>query len=150
MAGTINLDEDLYRELGQYGNRDESWNDIVARVLEHLNEEAAREDRENRTTTFSRERPEGGNPAARALEDGTVVRHQYNRGEYDGRTVEATVRGGQLEYDGELWSPSGAAREADRDVRGTDARDSGYRGPTWWEYQDESGEWVPLNTATSE
>lgn len=149
MSGTINLDEDLFRELGQYGNRDESWNDIVARVLEHLDKEAAREDRENRSTTFSRKRPEeGGNPAVRALDDGTVVRHRYSRGEYE--DAEATVRGGHLEYDGDLWSPSGAAREADRDIRGADARDSGYRGPTWWEYQNESGEWAPINTATSE
>jgi hypothetical protein len=148
MAGTINLDEDLYRELGQYGNRDESWNDIVARVLEHVDEEAAREDRENRITTFENEEPTAGNPAVQALDDGTVVRHKYTRGPYEGTEVEATVRGGKLEYNGERWSPSGAAREADRDVRGSDARDSGYRGPTWWEYENENGEWAPLNTAT--
>lgn len=77
----------------------------------------------------------------------TVVLHKYQRGKYADRVVHATVNGTHLEFDGELWSPSGAAREADEDVRGSDARSSGgYGGPDWWEYEDENGEWRNLST----
>jgi hypothetical protein len=147
MSKNINLDEELYRKLGEFGNRDESWNDIIARLLSHVDEEAAREDRDNRTTTHStnsNERTRGGNPHVEELDDGTEVRHVFQNQEYE--TVKAIVTGGRLEYDGELLSPSGAAREADKDTRGSDARESEtYRGPIWWEYENEHGEWVPLN-----
>lgn len=53
MAQSIKMADDLYKELGQYGNRDESWNDVLARVLSHVDEEEALEDRTNRTTRYN-------------------------------------------------------------------------------------------------
>lgn len=145
MAPTINVADDLHRELGRYGNRDESWNDVLARLLEHTDKETALEDRDNRATTYT------GQPRTEAsgleqLPDGTVVRHKFQRGEYSGETIEATVEGGRIKYEGETWSPSGAAREADRDLRGDDARGSGYSGWEFWEYETDDGNWAQIGT----
>ena len=149
MARSIKLAEDLYRDLGRFGSRDESWNDIVARVLEHVDEDVALEDRDTRTTTHTT----GGAPpeysALGELDDGTVVRHRYQRGNYSGETVEATVHGDRLSVEGdtrETRSPTGAARVADELLREDDARGKGYNGWTWWEYENEDGEWVPIGT----
>lgn len=149
MGKTITLDEELYKELAMYGNRDESHNTIVARLLNNIDEEEAQEDRMNRTTTFDSEENESlsGNPAVEKLDDGTVVRFKIERGEYSGEERTGTVSGGRIEYDGSTWTPSGMAREADQDIRGSDARESeAYSGPREIEYQDESGEWVPIQT----
>jgi hypothetical protein len=87
-------------------------------------------------------------------DDGTVVRHEYQRGEFSGEIVEATVQGGRINVDGddgpedraiETRTPSGAAREADELVRGENARGSGYNGWQWWEYEDDD-EWVMIDT----
>ncbi|RQG88838.1 hypothetical protein EA462_10580 [Natrarchaeobius halalkaliphilus] len=147
MARTIKVDEDLYRDLGRYGNRDESWNDVLARVLAHIDEEAALEDRDNRETTHNSQETEAEDSALSQLPDGTVVRHRYQRGEYSGETVEATVQGGRLSVEGdtqETRSPTGAARIADKKLRDDDARGEGYNGWTWWEYETEDGDWEPI------
>lgn len=147
MARTIKIDEDLYRDLGRYGNRDESWNDVLARVLAHIDEEAALEDRDNRETTHNSQETEVEDSALSQLPDGTVVRHRYQRGEYSGETVEATVQGGRLSVEGdtqETRSPTGAARIADKKLREDDARGEGYNGWTWWEYETEDGDWEPI------
>lgn len=151
MSRTIKVDEDLYRDLGHFGNRDESWNDVLARVLAHVDEEAALIDRDNRETTHDRIGATMGSSALGSLPDGTVVRHRYQRGDYRGETVEATVQGDRLSVEGdyqETRSPTGAAREADKLLRGSDARGEGYNGWTWWEYENKDGEWVPINELT--
>jgi hypothetical protein len=148
MARTIKIDEELYRELGRYGNRDESWNDVLARVLEYVDEDTALADRDNRETVHSDQVATTGNSALEELPDGTVVRHFYQRGDYVGETVEATVQEGNLSVEGdtqESRSPTGAARVADIQLRGDDARGEGYNGWTWWGYENEDGEWVPIN-----
>jgi len=148
MARSIKLADDLYQDLGRFGNRDESWNDVVARVLEHIDEDAALEDRDERTTTHTTQDAQSEDSALSKLDDGTVVRHRYQRGDYSGESVEATVQGGRLSVEDdtqETRSPTGAARVADKDLRGDDARGEGYNGWTWWEYENEDGEWVPIN-----
>ncbi|GAB3328340.1 hypothetical protein [Haloplanus salinarum] len=147
MARSIKLADELYQELGRYGNRDESWNDVVARVLAHVNEEAALEDRDTRETTHRGKSESSGKSGLEKLPDGTVVRHSYSRGDYGGQSVEATVVGDQLSVEGdtqETRSPTGAARVADKKLRGDDARGEGYNGWTWWTYQNERGEWRPI------
>ncbi len=148
MARSIKVADDLYQELGRFGNRDESWNDVLARVIAHVDKNAALEDRDNRATTHNTSEPESENSALSQLPDGTVVRHRYQRGDYSGKKVEATVRGGRLSVEGdtqETRSPTGAARVADKKLRGDDARGEGYNGWTWWEYETEDGDWEPIN-----
>lgn len=150
MARTIKVDEELYRDLGRFGNRDESWNDVLARVLEHVDKNAALNDRDNRETTHGGQQTIGSSALGK-LEDGTVVKHHYRRGDYSGETVEATVQGDRLSVEGddqEIRSPTGAARVADIQLRGDDARGEGYNGWTWWEYENEAGELVPINDLT--
>lgn len=147
MARTIKIDEDLYRDLGRYGNRDESWNDVLARVLAHVDEEAALDDRDNRETTHNSQSTVAEDSSLNQLPDGTVVRHRYQRGDYRGETVEATVQGGRLSVEGDIQetrSPTGAARIADEQIRDEDARGRGYNGWTWWEYETEDGNWEPI------
>jgi hypothetical protein len=151
MARSIKVEDDLYRSLGRFGNRDESWNDVLARVLTHVDEEAALEDRDNRKTTHNSQETGSESSELAALPDGTMVRHRYQRGDYSGETVEATVQGGRLSVEGdsqESRSPTGAARVADIQLRGDDARGEGYNGWTWWEYEAEDGDWVPINELT--
>jgi len=151
MARSIKLADDLYQDLGRFGNRDESWNDVVARVLEHVDEDAALEDRDQRTTTHSTQVSQSEGSALSKLADGSAVRHRYQRGDYAGRTVEATVRGGRLVVDGDSngpRSPTGAARVADMQLREDDARGEGYNGWTWWEYETDEGDWEPINELT--
>ena len=151
MARTIKLDEELYRDLGRYGNRDEAWNDVIARVLAHVDEKAALEDRDNRETGHRGQETSSGNSALGKLPDGTVVRHLYQRGNYAGEVVEATVHRDGLSVEGdsqETRSPTGAARVADIQLREDDARGEGYNGWTWWEYENEDGEWVSINELT--
>lgn len=65
----------------------------------------------------------------------------------------ATVQGDRLSVEGdsvESRTPTGAARVADGQIRGEDARGEGYNGWTWWEYETEDGEWVPINELTEE
>jgi hypothetical protein len=84
------------------------------------------------------------------LDDGTTVRFRISRGDYAGEERTGTVNGGRIEYDGGTWSPTGMAREADQDIRGDDARDSGsYAGPREVEYQTESGEWKALESVNN-
>lgn len=145
MVPTINVADELYRELGRFGNRDESWNDVLARLIEHADEDAALNDRDDRATTYTGQTMTDTS-GLEELPTGTMVRHKFKRGQYSGETVEATVDGGRIKYDGETWSPSGAAREADRDLRGDDARGSGYSGWEFWEYENEDGNWVQIGT----
>lgn len=143
----LNLDSRLVSELGEYGHRDESWDDVVARVLAHVDKEAALDDRKNRTTTFDR----GRNVTTRhqtglqSLEEGTIVRHRFQRGGFSGEIIEAEVRNGAIEYDGERYTPSAAATEADRELRGTEAA-SAHNGWEWWEFQDDDGDWIQIDT----
>lgn len=151
MVKTIKVGDDLYRDLGRFGNRDESWNDVLARVLAHVDEDAALEDRHNRETTHNSQRTDDEESALNGLPDGTVVRHRYQRGDYSGEVVEATVQGGRLSVEGdtqETRSPSGAAEVADEQLRGDDARGQGYNGWTWWEYETEDGDWERINELT--
>jgi hypothetical protein len=148
MARSIKLADELYQDLGRFGNRDESWNDVVCRVLEHVDEDAALEDRDARTTTHTMQDASSEDSALSKLDDGTVLRHRYQRGDYSGEVVEATVQGGRLSVEGdtqETRSPTGAAQVADKQLRGDDARGKGYNGWTWWEYENEDGEWVPID-----
>lgn len=141
MPTSIKIPDDLAEEIGQFGNRDETWETTIRRLINHVDRDAAMEDRRNRQTTADRNpTEESGNELVKELEDGTVVVHKYERGKYAGEEVHATVDGGHIRYDGELWSPSGAAREADQDVRGEDARPSeSYGGPGWWYVENENG-----------
>lgn len=151
MARSIKVADDLHQELGRFGNRDESWNDVLARVLTHVNEEAALEDRDNRATTHNSQAGGAEDSALNQLPNGTVVRHRYQRGDYSGETVEATVQGGRLSVEDDeqdTRTPTGAARVADKQLRRDDARGEGYNGWTWWEYETEDGEWEPINELT--
>jgi len=150
MSKTITLADEVHKELAGYGNRDESYNTIVLRVLNNLNEEEAKRDRENRATVF--ERGENGDeltgsPAIEKLDDGTTVRWKLQQGEYAGKAKTGRVNGGRVEYRDTTWSASGFARAADQDIRGDDARSSeSYRGPKEVEYQNEDGDWVAIDT----
>lgn len=87
------------------------------------------------------------NPAVEQLADGTRVRFRMEQGYYGGKEKFGTVQGAKIEYDGSMWSPTGMARKADKDIRGSDARDSGaYNGPREIEYEKETGEWEPIRT----
>ena len=148
MARSIKVADDLYQELGRFGNRDESWNDVIARVLAHVDEEATLEDRDNRATTHDSQAAAAEDSALNQLPDGTVVRHRYQRGDYSGEIVEATVQGGRLSVEDDeqdTRTPTGAARVADKQLRGDDARGEGYNGWTWWEYETEDGDWETIN-----
>lgn len=92
----------------------------------------------------------------RKLEDGTVVRHVYQTGKYQGEKVTETVKGDRIDVSGDpgpdgrdytTRTPSGAAREADQRFRGEDARkhENSYSGWFWWEYRNDEGEWVPID-----
>lgn len=96
------------------------------------------------------------NPKLGQLENGTTLRHVFERGEYSGDVVTAHVQGERINVPGDggpddfedsTRTPSGAAREADRLHRGADMRDdpNGYSGWDWWEYQNEDGEWVSIS-----
>jgi hypothetical protein len=151
MARSIKVADDLCQELGRFGNRDESWNDLLARVLAHVDEDAALEDRDNRETTHNSQAAEAEDSALSRLPDGTVVRHLYQRGDYAGKTVEAAVQGGRLSVESDTQktrSPTGAARVADKQLRGDNARGEGYNGWTWWEYKTDDGDWEPINELT--
>lgn len=159
MTPSIHIDTDLYEELGQYGNRDESWNDVIARVLEYVDEENVLKDRDERGTVYNRQKPESISRGLDGLlEDGTVLRHKYKRGDYSGEVIEATVRDGRIDVKGDegpypdvdTRSPSGAARESDKIVRGDDARGSGYNGWDWWEYKNENDNWVEIRELTED
>lgn len=148
MAPTIKVADDLYREIGRFGNRDETWNDVLARLINHVDEEAALTDRDNRTTTHSANQTATGESGLAQLEDGTVVMHWYQRGDYSGQSVEATVQGDGLSVPGdtqETRTPTGAARVADKKHRGDDARGEGYNGWMWWNFKNEEGEWEPID-----
>lgn len=148
MARSIKVADDLYQKLGHFGNRDESWNDVLARVLEHVDEGAALEDRDSRETKHNSQSAEPEDSALSQLPDGTIVRHRYQRGDYSGETVEATVQGGRLSVEGDAQktrTPTGAARAADKRLREDDARGEGYNGWAWWEYETEEGDWEPIN-----
>lgn len=150
MSPSINLSEDLYKELGQYGSRDESWDDVVARVLEHVDEEEALKDKQKRLTTHSKtdsttQSRSSGNSTLKQLEDGTTLRHKYQQGNYSGNKAEARVVDGYIEVEGEKFdSPSPAAEKADRVVRGEDSAAS-LNGWEWWEYKNEHGNWVLID-----
>jgi hypothetical protein len=146
MTPSIKLRPEVYREVGRFGNRDESWNTVFLRLLEHVDEEAALGDRDGRQTTDER----GTDPSVEKdhpllkLDDGTALRHHYQRGDYSGEEVEAEVRGGKVHYGGEHLSPSGAAIEADKDIRGEDAG-SAHNGWTWWSHSMGDGYWQPID-----
>jgi predicted CopG family antitoxin len=148
MAKTITLHDDIYRKLASYGNRDESYNTIVLRLLENLEDKEAKKDMENRTTEFEPENINEGKtkyPVLYELEDGTEVRYKIKQGDYEGEKRVGTVENSRIVYNESKWSPTGFAREADKDIRGSDARSSeAYRGPTEVEFQDEGEKWVPI------
>lgn len=88
------------------------------------------------------------------LSNGTILRHVYKRGKYRREEVQAGIKGERIDVSGDpgpdgtkytTRTPSGAAQVADRHYRGKDARDSGYNGWTWWEYENDEGEWVPIS-----
>lgn len=154
MSKTITLADELHKRLSEFGNRDESYNTIIARILEHTDEEGAQNDRMNRITTYERidgdEDSLSGNPAVEALKDGTEVRWTIDSGDYDDVRI-GEVDGGRIRFQGTTWRPSGFAREADQDIRGNDARNSkSYAGPREVEYRNEDGEWVPIQSVLEE
>jgi hypothetical protein len=117
-----------------------------------VNEEEAQGDRLSRGTIWEdqeEDQEQFSNPHVEALEDGTEVRFKIERGDYAGEEKTGVVRGGRIEYNGNTWSPSGMAREADQDIRGGDARQSeSYNGPREIEYQNEDGGWVPIRNSS--
>jgi predicted CopG family antitoxin len=155
MSKSITIADELYKEFASYGNRDESHNTILARLLEHSDKEELEKDRKNRITEYNQEGEDTDSartyPVVEELEDGTVVRWKITRGDYAGGERTGKVSGGRIAYDGGTWSPTGMAREADQDIRGSDARNSGsYNGPREVEYQNDDGKWVPLQTVLEE
>lgn len=93
------------------------------------------------------------NPKLGQLDDGTVLRHVYKRGKYKDDVVTVSVKGERIDVRGDAGpdnseyttrTPTGAARVADRHFRAADSRDSGYNGWTWWKYENEDGEWIPI------
>ena len=93
------------------------------------------------------------NPKLGQLDDGTVLKHVYQRGKYSGEEVTVSVKGERINVSGDpgpahtdytTRTPTGAARVKDRHYRGEDARDGGYNGWTWWRYKNEDGDWVPI------
>jgi predicted CopG family antitoxin len=154
MSKTITIADELHKRLSEFGNRDESYNTIISRVLKHTDEDEAQNDRKNRITTYEKADEDkdalSGNPAVEALEDGTEVRWTIDSGEYDDKRT-GEVEGGRIKFRGSTWRPSGFAREADREIRGDDARSSeSYAGPREVEYQNEDGEWVSINSVLEE
>jgi predicted CopG family antitoxin len=158
MTPTINVNDEVYRELGRFGNRDESWNTVVNRILKHVDEEAAMEDRDNREDSGDHESTSlnfddiqadsetVGDPHLRQLEDSTPVRHRYRRGNYSGAKIMGRIENGQIQVAGRRFpAPSRAAVAADKEKRGEDARES-INGWRWWEYQKSDGEWVKLDS----
>lgn len=146
---TIDISEGLRQRLGSFANRDESWDDALERVMVHVDEEAAKNDRDNRTTVHSAEHGSVLSETSSGLSqlaNGTVLRHQYKRGSHAGGQIEAQIKDGQVEYDGEVMSsPSRAAVVADHDRRGSSAPDDN-NGWTFWEYRDEErGEWRSID-----
>ncbi len=159
MTTTIKLPDELAKKIGQFTNKDETWADGIARLHAHTDRDAAMEDRNNRETVYSRSRAEAGNSETQPrnedhpfseLGDGTTVRHKYRRGDYAGDVVEGTIEGEKIVVDGdsEPRSPSGAAKFADRQHRGDDARKGGWNGWEWWEFQNDDGEWMELLSLT--
>lgn len=146
---SISISGELYRELGQYGNRDESWNDVVNRVLENIDEEEALDDKRNRRSLYTDDSDPGSSltleeAPLRQLENGTELRHEYQRGSHSGTEVMAVVEDGSIKYDGEVYSsPSPAALAADEDIRGSESAGA-LNGWEWWEFEDD-GEWVPID-----
>lgn len=160
---TIHLSEENHKELGKLGTRDESWDIIVSRVLQHTDKEAILQDlrnqdreqenvdspqnnmsqaRSRRTKGISYSKRDG-HPALRKLEDGTKVRHKFKKGEYAGEVVQGRVRDGHIVYNSKWMAPSTAAVEAVEDIKGESHRINGWR---WWEYlDDESREWRSID-----
>lgn len=156
MAKSVTIPDELYRRFGELGHRDESWADVFARAEKHLDWEAAKEDKRNRTTTYEENgsvpesttqngyTKETGHPELQRLEDGTRLRHEFKRGEYAGETVYGRITGGHVEYDGDEYSPSKAVEVAVEDVKGKRVPGNGW---TWWEfYDDDTDEWRKLDT----
>ncbi|MFB6184882.1 MAG: antitoxin VapB family protein [Haloarculaceae archaeon] len=52
---SIEVTDEIYQALAEYGHGDESWNDVMRRLLEHLDEQAAIDDKANRETTYDAE-----------------------------------------------------------------------------------------------
>ena len=155
MTKSVKLPDELAKKVGQFTNKDETWADGIARQLAHTDTDAVMEDRNNRETVYSEGQVKAGNPETQPenedhpfnqLGDGTTVRHKYRRGDYAGDVVEGTIEGTKIvvEGDSELRSPSGAAKFADRQHRGDDAREGGWNGWEWWEFQNDDGEWAEL------
>jgi hypothetical protein len=80
------------------------------------------------------------------LPDDTVLRFKYYRTEYEGVEYHAQVRDGRIEFQGETWSPSGAAREVDTLIRGEGA--STWNGWEKWEWNQGDGSWEPISNLT--
>jgi hypothetical protein len=159
MTKNIKVPDELAKEIGQFTNKDETWADGIARLLAHTDTDAAIEDRDNRETVYSESQAEAGSSETqpenedhpfRELGDGTTVRHKYRRGGYAGDVVKGTIKGEKIVVggDSEARSPSGAAKFADRQHRGNDAREGGWNGWDWWKFQNDDGEWVELTSLT--
>ena len=150
MAKTITLHDDIYRKIASYGNRDESHNTIVLRLLENLDEDQAKKDMHNRISVFNPENIDNNEskyPVLHEIENKTRVRYKIKQGDYSGQKRIGTVEDSRIVFDNNEWSPTGFARAADKDIRGSDARSSeAYRGPTEVEFQDEEENWVPIKT----
>jgi hypothetical protein len=91
---------------------------------------------------------ENGHPRLEKLEEVVEIRHQYKRGEQAGETVEGKIRDGHIIYNNEKFSPSGAARKANSDIRNSEYEINGW---IWWEFFDEEkGEWRSLEALRTE
>lgn len=85
-----------------------------------------------------------GQQYLRKLDDGTQIRHEFKRGDHAGEVAVARIVNGIVVYDGEeMNSPSAAVRRAVEDIKGEPVHGNGW---TWWRfYDDEDGEWKPLD-----
>lgn len=78
------------------------------------------------------------------LPDGAVLRFRYEQGKYQGVEYRATVEAGRIKVRGETWSPSGAAREVDKLIRGDEGHEN-HNGWRKWEWNPGDGEWERIS-----
>lgn len=89
---------------------------------------------------------ESGHPELERLENGTEVRHVFERGDHSGETSIGEIQGGHIVYAGENHSPTSAAKAALEDIRGDSYETNGWK---WWQYKVD-GEWQDLEEVREE
>lgn len=80
------------------------------------------------------------------MEDGTKVRYAFERGDHFGKVIEGEIQGGHIVFQGEKYSPTGAARAALEEIRGDAYETNGW---VWWKCKID-GEWEELKKLRDE